>query len=218
MEEGTARGAVHTQADAQLKREESERLGDEWAAAKAAIERMWERGETLATIATSHGVAIGRAGDGTACAESGKSGTAERVACTRPILAIAPDSLLLRLFGPTSVAVPRRPTFTIGGAAVELCRQLGVGDIQIISMRRHGQRRQLQSVFTGRRSHSLRVRPTPGFTRSPTWRAASRLYAGSVGSTWDNGDCTARGRLPGNNFFQVSGVRGTRGLKRKRQP
>lgn len=41
---------------------------------------------------------------------------------------------------------------------------------------------------------------------------------GIVGSTWDNGEHTGRDRSPGKNFLQVSGVRGTRGLKRKRQP
>lgn len=41
-------------------------------------------------------------------------------------------SLLLRLFGPSRVAVPRAPTFTIGGLAVEFRRQLGVADIEVI--------------------------------------------------------------------------------------
>lgn len=53
------RAELRAQADAQLEREEAKRVGDERAAAGAAIERMRERGETLTTIATNHGVAIG---------------------------------------------------------------------------------------------------------------------------------------------------------------
>lgn len=53
------RAELRAQADAQLEREEAKRVGDERTAAGAAIERMRERGETLTTIATNHGVAIG---------------------------------------------------------------------------------------------------------------------------------------------------------------
>lgn len=42
------------------------------------------------------------------------------------------SSSLRRLSSPTRIAVPRSPTFTIGGLAVELRRQLGVADIEVI--------------------------------------------------------------------------------------
>lgn len=40
----------------------------------------------------------------------------------------------LRSFGadPTRIAVPGSPTFTVGGLAVELRRQLGVADIEVM--------------------------------------------------------------------------------------
>lgn len=38
----------------------------------------------------------------------------------------------LRPFGPIRVAVPGSPTFTIGGVAVKLRRQLGVAGIEVI--------------------------------------------------------------------------------------
>jgi hypothetical protein len=53
------RAELRAQADAQLEREEAKRVGDERAAAAAAIERMRQRGETLTTIAANHGIAIG---------------------------------------------------------------------------------------------------------------------------------------------------------------
>lgn len=53
------RAELRAQVDAQLEREEANRVGDERAAAGAAIERMRDRGETLTTIAAKHDVGIG---------------------------------------------------------------------------------------------------------------------------------------------------------------
>lgn len=71
-----------------------------------------------------------------------------------------------------------------------------------------GERRTLAVQRPANWDHSRTQGPSP----------ALLCMRGIVGSTWDNGDSTARYRLPGKNFLQVSGVRGTRGLKRKRQP